>query len=267
MVDLSDGVQSGYGLGGPGVKPASWRAQVSSFLRLFALQASWNYRTLQGNGFVFAVFPLLRELYAGRDEELEEALRRHTGHFNAHPYLAGLAVGAVARMEAEGRAPEEIRRFKLAVKGPLGSLGDALIWGGWRPVLVLAALVLGLLSQRPVLVVGGFLVAYNVGHLALRLLAFRIGWEHGSQVGEALRRLALPRKAEALAAGGVLLAGVLVGVLAAEGWREGLWGWIALALGGTGIWVGSRVGPRVWRTCLWLLVGTLSSAHLGGLWR
>lgn len=248
------------------MKRISRWAQVSSFLRLFALQASWNYRTLQGNGFAFAVLPILRQVHEGNAEGLEGALSRHIGHFNAHPYLAGLAVGAVARMEADGRDPEEIRRFKLAVKGPLGSLGDALIWSGWRPTLLLAAMVLGLVTGRPGLAVGAFLIAYNLGHLALRLLGFRIGWEYGSQVGDALRRLGLSKKADVLQSLGVLQLGLLVGVLAAESLGQGWWGGVAVALGGMGIWVGSRVGPRIWRVCLWLLVGTLGLVHLGGVW-
>jgi hypothetical protein len=33
------------------------------FLRSFAIQGSWNYRTLQGSGFAFALMPVLRYVH------------------------------------------------------------------------------------------------------------------------------------------------------------------------------------------------------------
>ncbi len=113
------------------------RAHLSTFFRSFLIQGSWNNRTMIGGGFAFAILPVLRRLHRGDPEAFRDALQRHSEHFNAHPYLADLALGAVCRMEAERRDPEEIRRFKLAVRGPLGSLGDTLIWVGWRPATVL----------------------------------------------------------------------------------------------------------------------------------
>ena len=145
------------------------------FARSFLIQGSWNFRTMLGGGFAFALLPVLRRLFRGDPEAFRAALQRHTEHFNAHPYMAGAALGAVCRMEEERRAPEEIARFKRAVRGPLGGLGDALVWVGWRPLTVLAALVLALSGVSPFFTVSFFLLLYNAGHLALRIWSFRIG--------------------------------------------------------------------------------------------
>src|SRR3990172_13012892 len=112
--------------------PFATRAAI--FARLFAVQGSWNYETLLGNGIAFAVEPALRLLPGGKGgAAYRAALARQGGYFNAHPYLASVAVGALARAELEGEAPERIERFRTACSGPLGSVGDRLIWAGWLP--------------------------------------------------------------------------------------------------------------------------------------
>ena len=229
------------------------RAHLTTFFRSFLIQASWNNRTMIGSGFAFAILPVLRRLHRGDPDAFREALQRHSEHFNAHPYLADLALGAVCRMEAERRDPEEIRRFKLAVRGPLGSLGDTLIWVGWRPATVLSALVLALAGAPPIATVVVFLALYNAGHLILRAWGFRVGLEWGSQVGDSLRAVALPRQADRFAAAGVFLLGGLVGLALGQGWVGEDWPWFLLSgVGGIwGFWLGSLVGQRGWRWTFW----------------
>ena len=84
--------------------------RFAMFLRLLAIQGSWNYETLLGNGIGFCVEPALRLLPGGRDgEAYRAALARQSQYFNAHPYLASVAVGALARVELEQLEPEQDR--------------------------------------------------------------------------------------------------------------------------------------------------------------
>src|SRR5207237_198045 len=119
-----------------------------SLLRLFTVQGSWNYERLQGIGVGVAEEPLLRDLRAaGNGAVYRAAVARGAHFFNAHPYLCGLAVGAAARAEHEGATPDQIERLRSALCGPLGSLGDRLVWAGWLPVtsgLALIGVALGL---------------------------------------------------------------------------------------------------------------------------
>jgi PTS system mannose-specific IID component len=169
----------------PSVLPIHTRAAI--FLRLLAVQGSWNYETLMGNGIAFAVEPALRLLPGGRDgPAYRAAMKRQVGYFNAHPYLAGIAVGALARAELSGEAPERIDRFRTACCGPLGSVGDRLIWAGWLPLCSVMALAAFGLGASPAGVVLLFLGSYNLGHLALRLWALDAGYRGGLHVASAL---------------------------------------------------------------------------------
>jgi len=164
-----------------------------TLLRLFTVQGSWNYERMQGVGVGVAEEPLLRDLAGDRDA-YRAAVARGAHFFNAHPYLCGLAVGATARAEHEGTPPEQIERLRLALGGPLGSLGDRLVWAGWLPCnsgLALAGVALGLGWWSVVV----FLGLYNLGHVALRWWALREGWGLGTRVAEALRQPWLQRAA------------------------------------------------------------------------
>ena len=93
------------------------------YLRLFAVQGSWNYETMLGNGIAFCIEPALRGLPGGmHGERYTEAIARQSRYFNAHPYFAGVAVGALARAELDNVSPELIERFRTALAGPLGQL-------------------------------------------------------------------------------------------------------------------------------------------------
>ena len=131
---------------------------VTIFTRMLAIQGSWNYENLIGNGIGFCVEPALRLLPGGvHGPDFKAAMSRQSAYFNAHPYLAAVAVGALARAELSGVPATRIERFRTALCGPLGSVGDRLIWAGWLPFCSLISLV-PLHSQR----VGGRAVARSL---------------------------------------------------------------------------------------------------------
>jgi mannose PTS system EIID component len=231
------------------------RTRLSMFARLLAIQGSWNYETLLGNGIGFCVEPALRLLPGGiHSPQFHQALARESRYFNAHPYLASVAVGALARVELDGEPPERIERFRTALCGPLGSVGDRLVWAGWLPFCSLASLAIFGMGAGPVAVAGFFLTSYNIGHLALRIWGLNTGWNHGLKVASALGNPVLRQgpqqigRLAALATGvaiplalgriigpgrsyiGAVLVAVAVGSLLIvrlqgriEGWRLSLW--------------------------------------------
>lgn len=169
------------------------RPLARAFLRLFAVQGSWNYDRMLGLGVGVAAEPLLRGLAGGADgAAYRAAVARSARFFNAHPYLAGLAVGAAARAEHDGAAPAQIERLRNALIGPLGSLGDRLVWAGWLPCVASAAMAAVALGAGW-LAVAAFLVVYNAAHIALRWWALNEGWKHGARVGSALHAPVLQR--------------------------------------------------------------------------
>lgn len=230
------------------------------FLRSFAIQGSWNYRSLIGSGFAYALLPALRELYRDDPDKLKESVRRHTELFNSHPYFAPLALGAVSVLEAE-EPPEVVARFKAAVRGSLGTLGDRLVWSGWRPICALAALTLAALGAPWWAAIAVYLVFYNIAHIALRVYSFRLGLKNGKRVGEELKRLSLYHAHTKLDALGALLVGLLLPLTVARpifpGWGGAFW---ILALIVAAI-IGLVFGGRV-RTPLALLLAAATIVAL-----
>lgn len=165
----------------------SLRHRLAVWIRLFAIQGSWNYETLMGTGIGFAIEPALRELPQGiRSPRYRAALARHSRYFNAHPYFAGIAVGALARAELDGVDPTRIERFRTALAGPLGSVGDRLVWASWLPLCSLVALGLYGLGAGPLAVIATFLILYNIGHFALRIWSLQLGFDRGLAVASGL---------------------------------------------------------------------------------
>jgi len=206
---------------------------VRSLLRLFTVQGSWNYERMQGLGIGVAEEPLLRNLRAEVGDDgvaYRAAVARGAHFFNAHPYLCGLAVGAAARAEHDGVPPEQVERLRTALCGPLGSLGDRLVWAGWLPLtsgLALIAVALGL-GLRAIV---AFVVVYNVGHVALRWWALRAGWRYGAQVAQALREPLLQRATALSAPAMALVVGAAL-PLVAQYLSSAFFGWARVALAG-----------------------------------
>ena len=198
----------------PHVSALTW---LSVFIRTLAIQGSWNYETLLGNGVGFALEPVLRQLPGGvHTDAFKAAVTRESAYFNAHPYLASVAVGALARAELSGVPPERIERFRTAICGPLGSVGDRLVWAGWLPLSSLVALVAFGLGARPLVVVATFVLMYNVGHFGLRIWGLYVGWTRGLAVASALANPVLRSGPAYIARAAAAVAGVAIPLAAAR---------------------------------------------------
>ena len=240
-------------------------------LRIFFIQALWNYRTLLGSGLAWTLLPALREFRGPERDELRSAISRHAEHFNAHPYLAGFAVGALAGMERDDVDEEVIRRFREVVRGPLGSLGDRLIWSAWLPTCVLLSGGMVLLGASPLAGVAVFLMVYNLLHLTLRWWGITAGLALGRGVGEALGRARLPVWSDRVGRAGVLLLGLVAGLVLATGMRPPE---AALHTGPTGLFVGAgillfivgvRRDQRAWWWTPALALGGVAGVYLWGI--
>ena len=182
---------------------------ISIFVRQLAVQASWNYELLLGTGIGFCLEPALRRLPGGREgEAYRAAMARQSAYFNAHPYLTAVAVGSLARAELELAPPGQIERFRTALCGPLGSVGDRLVWAGWLPFCSLVGLAAFGLGAGPVPTLLIFLILYNVGHIGLRVWGLRVGWKHGMRVAAALANPVLRQGPPYIARAAALLAGI-----------------------------------------------------------
>jgi len=228
-------------------KPLGRSTIAVTLARSLLIQGSWSYRSMLGSGFAFVVLPALRRVHRGDPAALDAALDRHLEHFNAHPYLTNVAVGAALRLEADGADGETIRRFKAAVRGPLGSLGDSLVWATWLPAVAMVALVLFGLGLPLWAVVATYLGLYNALHLALRVWGLRVGLEEGKGVARRLADADINGWVARLQPVLALLIGLLCGVLlgGVGGLVESGVGWALFA--GAAFLAGLVLGHRAWR--------------------
>lgn len=196
-------------------------------LRATLLQAVWNYETLQGVGFAWAIHPGLERLYPDKGDRARR-VAAYLDVFNSNPYLSTLGLGVALRIEAQvasGVAGAERRRVRLlrALRGSLGALGDELFWVGWRPALALWAVVVVLIRPSPWAAVG-FVLAFNAVAQPVRLRGVRAGYASGAGVARVLQD-PIWRQATAVARGlGAIAAGVAttLGLLWAWGSAGGL---------------------------------------------
>lgn len=234
--------------------PTTWAA---IYLRSLAVQGSWSYELLLGPGVGFCVEPALRRLPGGRGgEAYRQALARQTRYFNAHPYLATLAIGALARAELERVPPAQLERFRTAMCGPLGSVGDRLVWARWLPFCSSVALLAYALGATPGMVLLIFLGLYNVGHLGLRAWGLRAGWRSGLRMAEALGVPALRQGPVYLArfvavVGGLALPFLLAGSIGPARFPLAATVLVALTIGALLV----RIRVEGWRVALIALAG------------
>jgi mannose/fructose/N-acetylgalactosamine-specific phosphotransferase system component IID len=114
---------------------------IRLYVRSFFVQTGWTYERMLAFGFTWILAPLARKLFPSAEEQ-RKFIRRHLVSFNANPYLASYAVGAVTKLEEDQTSPEQIERFKSVLRGPLGALGDNLFWQNLRPALLILGLIL-----------------------------------------------------------------------------------------------------------------------------
>jgi len=192
------------------------------FWRCLFLQAAWNRRGMQNLGFAYAIDPALRALYP-EPARREEALARHLGFFNCHPYMAAAIVGGAIHHEervAAGAEPgAQPARYKQTLQGPLAALGDGFFWTALRPFFGALAALGALLAGWPAIVAA--ILVYNAIHLWLRVRLFLAGYAKGDGVVGEIARLGLPVAADRLRAAGSALCGIAAALVIAAAAGQG----------------------------------------------
>lgn len=220
--------------------PITRAVRARMLVRSFAVQGSWNYDTLIGAGFAYLILPALRQIHGREGRALDDAVVRHSELFNSHPYFSTVAAGAVVRLEADGVEPVVIRRFKAALRGSLGSLGDQLIWGTWRPMAVLIGIVLLLAGAAWWVALSASLLVYNLLHITIRVVGLGMGIRAGLEVGKHLKVASIHRLIDWSAQSACFLIGFAAVLVAAPGLRDPAMAGTAFVALGLGLWLGQR---------------------------
>ena len=183
------------------------RDLLRSCARSFFIQTGFTYERLIAFGFVWSLIPVSKKISSSA-QELSDILKRHLLSFNANPYLAGYALGTVAKLEEQNALPEQIIKFKESIRGPLGAAGDSLIWQNLRPALLTLGigLVVGLGVYGPALV----WLIFNSYQAYLRVRGVLVGYALGLGVSADLGRAHLRMAAKWSGRLGAVATGVIL---------------------------------------------------------
>ncbi len=179
---------------------------IKVIIRSLFLQSSFNYERMQAGGWLYSLMPVLKKVHT-KKEDLSKAMKRHLEFFNSHPFLITPILGIIAAMEENKEDPEVIRSVKVALMGPLGGIGDALIWLTLLPITagIGASIAIEGNIAGPII----FLLIFNAIHLFLRVGGMFYGYNTGVK---ALKKLKSGTKAVSQAASivGMTVVGALI---------------------------------------------------------
>lgn len=212
----------------------SWLTFLRIYLRSFLLQASWNFENLQNLGFFYLVLPGLRSIYG--NELSVDVQQRQLTYFNTHPYFAPLIAGTTMRMEERLHAGDDVAvdpdAYKKMVMAPFAAMGDALFWGGVRPLAALIGLLIA--SQGSLWAPVVFLLLFNLPHLFFRAAGLALGYLQELRAIETVQKCRLPDLSIRLKESTTILIGVLCAYLSFKGCEHqdipGLWGFVLLPI-------------------------------------
>lgn len=150
--------------------------------RSLPMEFGWNYERQMHLAFAYMMAPLMKKLYADKQEEYTASLERHMEFFNCTPQIVPFIGGVIASMEENNAKNENfdvasIGAIKTALMGPLSGIGDSIFIGTIRVIATGLATSLALKGNLlgPVL----FLLIYNIPGYLLRYF----GVMHGYRLG------------------------------------------------------------------------------------
>lgn len=164
--------------------------------------------------------PFSREGSAGSAEKKSEASTHSASqitYFNTNTFCAPTVLAAqLALREKQARGEYVVigaDEFAAAVMAPVAAVGDALFWGGLRPLAALAAVILTLQGflWAPLAV----LLLFTLPCIVVRIAGSLLGYVRGAQVVALIQQLHLANMAVRIKQINV----VLLGVIAALAWR------------------------------------------------
>ncbi|CEP66784.1 Phosphotransferase system,mannose/fructose/sorbose family IID component [Moorella glycerini] len=148
---------------------------------LFFNTSAWNWERMQHIAFAWSLLPVLKKLYPGR-EELGAALKRHMVFFNTEMTIGSPIIGAIAAIERQKAAGEEIadetiNAIKSGLMGPFAAIGDSLWASAVNAILLSFAMSMALQGN----ILGP--VIYAIAWIALTWYMMSTGINLGYRLG------------------------------------------------------------------------------------
>ncbi|MEO1769209.1 MULTISPECIES: PTS system mannose/fructose/sorbose family transporter subunit IID [Enterococcus] len=183
-----------------------------SFFRYYTFaELGSNYERMQAVPFASSISYCIEKLYPERDEQVE-AIERHLQFFNTEATFGGMILGVIISMEEQKAngvtiPSETITSLKTGLMGPIAGIGDTLIWGTLKTVVLSMALTLALQGN----VLSGVIVFLFpiAGYLICNRL-FSLGYNLGTKsINKVLKDGLINQLIDASSAMGLFMMGAL----------------------------------------------------------
>lgn len=196
------------------MKKLSKKALSGSFWRwYYGNLTCFTQEHMQTFGYMWAMIPLLEELYDTNDER-HEKLQTYYPFFNTEPQIGAIVVGITAGLE-ESRAngneeidDEMINGIRAGLMGPLAGIGDALIVGTYIPVLL--GIALGLAEGGSIIGPLFYIVVWVTTSTWFQKYIYDKGYELGGSAVEVI----VGEKATAIRESVLVMGQIIVGAMA-----------------------------------------------------
>lgn len=108
---------------------------------ILGVEVSNSYERLQALSFCNSLAKTLKKIYKDDDQALKEALERNIQFYNSEGIFGSIIVGATLSMEEEKSKGnpvegEVITGFKTGLMGPIAGIGDTLVHGTIKPIIL-----------------------------------------------------------------------------------------------------------------------------------
>jgi PTS system mannose-specific IID component len=189
-------------------------------LRCLFLQLCWNFRVFQGIGSTWIMLPWRQNEVCppAENSRAPESSAGRIGYFNTNVFCAPTVLAAQLSLHEKQEQGEYVvigaDEFTAAVMAPVAAVGDALFWGGLRPLAALTAVILTLLGLvwAPLAVV----LLFTLPTTLVRLGGSILGYVRGAQVVALIQQLHLANFAVRVKQSSM----VLLGVISALAWHK-----------------------------------------------
>lgn len=146
-------------------------------------ELSNSYERLQALAFCNAISKSLKKLYKNDKNEYEASLSRHLQFYNSEGTFGALIHGIVLSMEEQRSngadiPGEAITGLKTGLMGPIAGIGDTIIWGTLKPIILALACSFAIQNNNFAVVIPFFfpLIGYFIGLNAI-YFGYQIGKE------------------------------------------------------------------------------------------
>ncbi|AVK61487.1 PTS fructose transporter subunit IID [Lactobacillus sp. CBA3605] len=179
-------------------------------------QAGWNYEKMQGLGYYYSVYPLIKQIY-GKTDIAAEAAINELQFFNTNNSMAPIILGVdSAIQEKQGIAAKDtVAGLKTGMMGPFAGIGDTLF-------AVIPNTIIGSIASYMALKgnpVGLILwIAYGFLRLGIMRSFFGMGYREGikliDSLGNRLKKITSAANILGLTVIGALIPSVITAVFA-----------------------------------------------------